>query len=64
MEYKEFEEESCMSQKSRFYSMVIPSVGAMLVSALYVVVDGIFVGQGVGVNGLAAVNIAVPYLRL
>lgn len=53
-----------MSQKSRFYSMVIPSVGAMLVSALYVVVDGIFVGQGVGVNGLAAVNIAVPYLTI
>ena len=44
--------------------MVIPSVGAMLVSGLYVVVDGIFVGRGVGVDGLAAVNIAVPFLTI
>lgn len=53
-----------MSQKKEFYRMVIPSVGAMLVSGLYVVVDGIFVGRGVGVDGLAAVNIAVPFLTI
>lgn len=53
-----------MSQKKEFYRLVIPSVGAMLVSALYVVVDGIFVGQGVGMDGLAAVNIAVPFLTI
>lgn len=44
--------------------MLIPSVCAMLVSGLYVVVDGIFLGQGVGVNGLAAVNITVPFLTI
>lgn len=53
-----------MSQKKEFYRLVIPSVGAMLVSGLYVVVDGVFVGQGVGVDGLAAVNIAVPFLTI
>lgn len=53
-----------MSQNQTFYRMVIPSVGAMLVSGLYVVVDGIFVGRGVGVDGLAAVNIAVPFLTI
>lgn len=41
---------------------VIPSMGAMLVSALYSVVDGIFVGRGVGDVGLAAVNLSIPLL--
>lgn len=41
---------------------VIPSMGAMLVSALYSVVDGIFVGRGVGDIGLAAVNLSIPVL--
>lgn len=40
---------------------VLPSVASMLVNFLYVVVDGIFVGRGVGTNALAAVNIAMPY---
>ena len=53
-----------MSNQKQFYNLVIPSVGAMLVSALYIVVDGIFVGQGVGVEGLAAVNIASPFLTI
>lgn len=30
-----------MSNQKQFYNLVIPSVGAMLVSALYIVVDGI-----------------------
>lgn len=51
-----------MNQRQReFFCYVLPSVGAMLVTALYIVVDGIFVGQGVGGEGLAAVNIAVPF---
>lgn len=43
---------------------VIPSVAAMIVSFLYIVVDGIFVGRGVGAHALAAVNIAVPFTTL
>lgn len=39
----------------------IPSVISMLVISLYVVVDGIFIGNSVGANGLAAVNIALPF---
>lgn len=53
-----------MSDKKRFYRFVIPSIGSMVVTALYFVVDGIFVGRGVGTNGLAAVNITVPFLTL
>lgn len=38
----------------------IPSVVAMLVSALYNIVDQIFIGQGVGMLGNAATNVAFP----
>ena len=38
----------------------VPSIIAMLVSALYNIVDQIFIGQGVGVLGNAATNIAFP----
>ena len=41
---------------------VIPSMGTMVFNALYVVVDGIFVGKGVGDLALAAVNMAMPVL--
>lgn len=51
-------------QKKQFYRFVIPSIGAMLVTGLYFVVDGIFVGRGVGIGGLAAVNIAVPFVSI
>ncbi len=40
---------------------VIPSVSSMMVTFAYAVVDGMFVGRGVGPNALAAVNIALPF---
>lgn len=41
---------------------ILPSAGALCVTYLYNIVDGIFVGQGVGVMALAAVNITVPFI--
>ena len=38
----------------------IPSIIAMLVSALYNIVDQLFIGQAVGTLGNAATNIAFP----
>ena len=38
----------------------IPSVIAMLVGAMYNIVDQIFIGQGVGMLGNAATNVAFP----
>ncbi|TGY66832.1 MATE family efflux transporter [Dubosiella muris] len=38
----------------------VPSVISMLVSALYNIVDQIFIGQGVGYLGNAATNVAFP----
>lgn len=42
----------------------IPSVIAMLVIALYNVVDQIFIGQGVGILGNAATNVAFPIVTV
>lgn len=39
----------------------IPSIIGMLVSALYNIVDQIFIGNAVGTNGNAATNIAFPF---
>jgi len=39
----------------------IPSIVGMLVSALYNIVDQLFIGQAVGTLGNAATNIAFPF---
>ena len=44
-----------------FVKYSIPSVIAMIVFSVYIVVDGIFVGNVVGSKGLSAVNIAMPF---
>ncbi|USG68439.1 MATE family efflux transporter [Brevibacillus ruminantium] len=43
-----------------FFSYLVPSVLGMLLMSINIVVDGIFVGHGVGPHGLAGVNVAVP----
>lgn len=41
---------------------LFPAVGGLFATYLYNVVDGIFVGQGVGAQALGAVNVAVPFI--
>lgn len=41
---------------------ILPALGGLFVTYLYNVVDGIFVGRGVGSAALGAVNIAVPFI--
>lgn len=56
-----------MKQKSMFRLFLhyaLPAVTGMVVSSLYTVVDGIFVGRGVGEQALAAVNIVYPFIML
>lgn len=43
---------------------VLPSISAMVASCSYNVLDGIFVGQGVGASALAAVNLTVPFTEI
>ena len=41
---------------------ILPALGGLFVTYLHNVVDGIFVGQGIGSAALGAVNIAVPFI--
>ena len=43
-----------------FFYFSFPAVTGMMVSAFYVIVDGMFIGRGIGSDGLAAINIAYP----
>lgn len=52
-----------MNKKSKsLFGYIFPAVGGLFVTYLYNVVDGIFVGQGVGASALGAVNIGVPFI--
>ncbi len=46
------------------FNFSFPAVTGMLISALYVIIDGIFIGKGMGGRGLAAINIAYPVITL
>ncbi len=45
----------------QFTKFVIPSVIGMVVQSLYIILDGIVVGQGLGEAALGAINIAFPF---
>lgn len=54
-----------MNAKTKsLFGYIFPALGGLFVTYLYNVVDGIFVGQGVGSAALGAVNIAVPFITL
>ncbi|GGE78954.1 MATE family efflux transporter [Priestia taiwanensis] len=50
--------------KKLFLSYLIPSVLGMLLMSVNIIVDGIFVSHGVGPEGLAGINIAVPVFAM
>ena len=49
-----------LSINRQFWGYVLPTVGAMLVSGLYQLVDGIFIGRFIGAEGLAGIHMASP----
>ena len=52
-----------MNKKTKsLFAYIFPALGGLFVTYLYNVVDGIFVGQGVGSAALGAVNIGVPFI--
>ena len=51
------------SVSSLLFRFSVPAVGGMMISALYVIIDGIFIGKGIGSEGLAAINIAYPVIN-
>ncbi|WP_461612806.1 MATE family efflux transporter [Clostridium sp. Marseille-QA1073] len=53
---------STKSIGSLFLKFVIPAIIGVLVNSVYIIVDGIFIGRGVGETGLAAINILWPVM--
>jgi len=49
-----------MNVSKLFSKILIPTLLGMVFSASITITDGIFVGHGVGSNGLAAINIVAP----
>lgn len=52
------------SVSSLFREIFIPTVLGMLSMSAVTTIDGIFVGHGVGSDGIAAVNICIPLLQV
>lgn len=63
MNYKSIDLEKDSINKL-FFNFSFPAVMGMLISALYVIIDGIFIGRGIGGEGLAAINLAYPVITL
>lgn len=47
-----------------FFQYFIPTLIGMMLMSVNIVIDGIFVGNGVGSVALASVNIAVPVFSI
>lgn len=50
------------AETKSLFRYIFPALGGLFVTYLYNVVDGIFVGRGVGSAALGAVNIGVPFI--
>ena len=46
--------------KKTFLKYLLPAVGGMLGTSLYVIGDTMVVGRGLGSQGLAALNVGIP----
>ncbi|OWZ83158.1 MATE family efflux transporter [Natranaerobius trueperi] len=46
-----------------FLKYAVPSISAMWFFSIYTMIDGIFVGRGIGSKALAAVNLSMPYIN-
>lgn len=53
-----------MSVGRLFSKQLFPTILGMVASALFTVVDGIFVGNGIGSDAIAAVNISAPVFMI
>lgn len=52
------------SVNETFLKYLIPSVGGMLGNSLYILGDTIMIGRALGGPGLAAVNLAIPMIKI
>ena len=52
------------NEKKVFYHYLIPSICSTLVNSIYILVDTLIIGQGVGADGITALNIFLPFYSL
>ncbi len=52
------------TRNKKFITYVFPTVLGQVSFLLFTVIDGIFVGRGVGTNALGAVNIVMPFVMI
>ena len=52
------------SEKKVFYHYLIPSICSTLVTSIYILVDTLIIGQGVGADGISALNIFLPFFAI
>lgn len=45
------------------FKYLSPSIVSLVLAAIYIIIDGIFVGRGTGQEGLAAINIGYPIIN-
>ncbi|MBU5669214.1 MATE family efflux transporter [Peptoniphilus sp. MSJ-1] len=50
--------------RKTYIKYLLPTIGSMILFSTYSMVDGIFVGRGVGAEALSAVNISMPFVSL
>lgn len=48
----------------KYLGYVLPSMAALMLSSVFVILDGVFVGHAVGDAGLAGINVAYPLITL
>ncbi|MDO4219039.1 MAG: MATE family efflux transporter [Synergistaceae bacterium] len=53
-----------MEKRKLLFKYITPSVVSMVSVFLYAIVDGIFVGRGVGTSAIGAINIVFPYIMI
>lgn len=47
-----------------FYHYLLPSISATMVTSIYILADTIIIGQGIGPDAMAALNIVLPIFNL
>ncbi|MDO5581350.1 MAG: MATE family efflux transporter [Planctomycetia bacterium] len=58
------EKESKKIRRHNLIKYVVPSVLGSCCFFLYIIVDGVFVGRGVGTDALGAVNLTLPFIMV
>lgn len=47
-----------------FYHYLLPAISATMVTSIYILADTIVIGQGIGANAMAALNIVLPVFNI